>query len=113
MGGTLGGQAKRLRDSTFTRFPIVFIFLSTFGLVSTLYGFEKVIDQITLFENNPLLILLTGILTLAVTGSLFKKLKLRTHLPKNSQRTLTVFSCKRKLLHTELHLRLPFNFNHV
>ena len=75
MGGTLGGQAKRLRDSTFTRFPIVFIFLSTFGLVSTLYGFEKVIDQITLFENNPLLILLTGILTLAVTGSLFKKLK--------------------------------------
>jgi hypothetical protein len=74
MGGSLSGQAKRLRDSTFTRFPILIVFLSTFGLVSTFYGFEKVIDQIPFFVENPLMVLTTGILTLAITGTLFKKL---------------------------------------
>jgi len=74
MGGSLSGQAKRLRDSTFTRFPILIVFLSTFGLVSTFYGFEKVIDQIPFFVENPLMVLATGILTLAITGTLFKKL---------------------------------------
>lgn len=74
MGGTLGGQAKQLRDSTFSRFPILIVFLSTFGLVSTFYGFEKVIDQIPYFVENPFMVLVFGILTLAVTGTLFKKL---------------------------------------
>lgn len=74
MGGTLGGQAKQLRDSTFSRFPILIVFLSTFGLVSTFYGFEKVIDQIPFFVENPFMVLVFGILTLAVTGTLFKKL---------------------------------------
>lgn len=75
MGGSLGGQVKNLRDSTFSRFPILFVFLSTFGLVSTLYGFEKVIDQIPFFEAHPFMVLVTGIVTLGITGSLFKKLR--------------------------------------
>ena len=75
MGGTVTHQARRFRDSTFSRFPILFVFLSTFGLVSTLYGFEKVIDQIGFFEENPIMVLVTGVITLAITGSLFKKLK--------------------------------------
>jgi len=73
-GGSLGGQAKRLRDSAFSRFPVLIVFLSTFGLVSTFYGFEKVIDQIPFFVENPLMVLATGILILAFTGTLFKKL---------------------------------------
>jgi hypothetical protein len=74
MGGSLTGQAKRLRDSTFSRFPLLFVFLSTFGLVSTFYGFEKIIDQIPFFVENPVMVLVTGIITLAITGTLFKKL---------------------------------------
>jgi uncharacterized membrane protein YhaH (DUF805 family) len=74
MGGSLTGQAKRFRDSAFSRFPVLLVFLSTFGLVSTFYGFEKVIDQIHFFEENPSMVLVTGIITLAITGSLFKKL---------------------------------------
>lgn len=74
MGDSLSGQAKRLRDNTFARFPILFLFLSTFGLVTTLYGFEKIIDQIRFFEENPLMVLVAGIIILIITGSLYKRL---------------------------------------
>jgi uncharacterized membrane protein YhaH (DUF805 family) len=74
MSGSVTIHAKRFRDNAFSRFPILLIFLSTFGLVSTFYGFEKVIDQIEFFEKNPLMVLVTGIITLVITGSLFKKL---------------------------------------
>ena len=74
MGGSLSGHAKRFRDSAFERFPVVFVLLSTFGLVATLYGFEKAIDEIAFFADNPKMILLVGLITLAFTGTLYKKL---------------------------------------
>lgn len=74
MGGSISDHAKRLRDSTFSRFPFVFTFLTTFGLVATLYGFEKVIDQIAFFKDNPITVLIAGIATLTLTGTLYKKL---------------------------------------
>jgi hypothetical protein len=74
MGGSVAGKAAKYRDSTFARFPIVFVFLSTFGLVATLYGFEKVIDGIPFFSEHPLTVLVAGIITLAITGTLYKKL---------------------------------------
>jgi len=74
MGGSLTNKAKGVRDSTFARFPVVFVFLSTFGLVATLYGFEKVIDDIDFFAENPYMVLVAGVLTLAITGTLYKKL---------------------------------------
>jgi len=67
-------RAKKYRNSAFNRFPMVFVLLSSFGLVATFYGFEKVIDEIPLFVDHPRLILFTGILTLVITGSLYKKL---------------------------------------
>lgn len=74
MGGSFGGKVKQLRDSTFARFPILFIVLSTFGGVATLYGFEKVIDDIPALADNPWAILVTGFVVLVVTGALYKKL---------------------------------------
>jgi hypothetical protein len=65
----------KMRDSTFKRFPILFALATTFGLVATLYGFEKVIDRIDLFQTYPELLLLLGIATLAGTGTLYKKLR--------------------------------------
>ena len=53
VGTNVTKQAKGLRDSTFTRFPIIFSLLTTFGLVATLYGFEKVIDNISFLSNHP------------------------------------------------------------
>jgi len=64
-----------LRNSTFARFPIIFTLLTTFGLVATLYGFEKVIDRIDFFSAYPEVLLLIGLATLAGTGTLYKKLR--------------------------------------
>lgn len=70
----IGNKLNIYRESTFSRFPLLFVLLSSFGLVATFYGFEKVIDQIDLFGKYPWLVLLTGIITLIITGSLYKKL---------------------------------------
>ena len=75
MGGSMKGRFTNLRDSAFSRFPIIFVLLSSFGLVATFYGFEKVIDQVPFFLENPSMILVTGIATLVLTGSLYKKLR--------------------------------------
>ena len=74
MGGSLSGKAKRLRDSAFMRFPVIFVLLSTFGLVATFYGFEKLIDNTVYFAENPKMILIVGLFILAFTGTLYKKL---------------------------------------
>ena len=74
MGGSMKGTFTQLRDSAFARFPTIFVLLSTFGLVATFYGFEKVIDEIRFFSENPKMILISGIVVLIVTGSLYKKL---------------------------------------
>ena len=74
MGGGLGKKVLGIRDSAFTRYPLLFVLLSSFGLVATFYGFEKVIDNIPFFEQNPHMILVTGIVVLIFTGTLFKKL---------------------------------------
>jgi len=74
VGNNVTRGAKGLRDSTFTRFPIIFSLLTTFGLVATLYGFEKVIDNISFLSNHPEILLVVGLITLAGTGTLYKKL---------------------------------------
>ncbi len=63
------------RRAVFERFPLVFTLLGSFGLVATFYGFERLIDKIDLFANNPWILLGTGVATLAVTGTLYKKLQ--------------------------------------
>jgi hypothetical protein len=62
------------KESVFERFPLVFTLLGAFGLVATFYGFEGVIDQIPLYADNPFALLITGIVILALTGTLYKKL---------------------------------------
>jgi hypothetical protein len=62
------------RVSAERRFPFVITLMVAFGLVSTFYGFEKIIDRIDLFANNPWILLVTGLTLLAVTGTIYKKL---------------------------------------
>lgn len=63
------------RKDVFERFPLLFTLLGSFGLVATFYGFERLIDQIDIFADNPLILLGTGLLILIFTGSLYKKLQ--------------------------------------
>ena len=64
-----------------SRYPILFSFLATFGIVCTLYGFERVIESVPILGDSPFLILLLGIVILIFTGSLFKHF--RSHPPQN------------------------------
>jgi len=67
-------RAKQLQQATEVKFPFLFVGLSTFGLVSTFYGFEKVIDSVPFFQENPEMVLVVGVVTLITTGGLYKKL---------------------------------------
>lgn len=62
------------RVKTENRFPLVTALLATFGFVCLLYGFEKLIDQNDFLTGNPLLLLVIGLTTLGVTGTIYKKL---------------------------------------
>ncbi len=57
-----------------TKFPFVFGVATTFGVVSTLYGFEKLIDRSQWLSENPWLLLLIGLATLVATGAAYRKL---------------------------------------
>lgn len=67
-------KLEQTRQGVFSRFPLLFTLLGTFGLVATFYGFEGIIDRIDLLSNNPIILLATGLLILILSGTLYKKL---------------------------------------
>lgn len=62
------------RDRLAARYPFLFAGAAAFGLVSTYYGFEKLIDRVDTFVENPWILLATGIIVLIITGTIYKKL---------------------------------------
>lgn len=71
----LAQQISQRREAAFSRFPLLFTLLGSFGLVATFYGFERLIDQFTLLSENPYILLGTGLVILVLTGTLYKKLQ--------------------------------------
>jgi protein-S-isoprenylcysteine O-methyltransferase Ste14 len=67
-------SAQPIRQSVFSRFPILFTLATTFGVAATFFGFERMLQEISFLNNRPWLILLLGILVLSVTGTLYKVL---------------------------------------
>ncbi len=67
-------KARPLRESVLTRFPALFVLMTTFGVTAVLYGFEGLIAQVSFLSERPLLILAIGVMVLAFTGSLYAKL---------------------------------------
>jgi len=63
-----------VRKTAFSRFPILFTLLVTFGVATTFFGFERIITEITYINDRPFLVLSIGIGVLTVTGTLYKKL---------------------------------------
>lgn len=62
------------RDRAAVKFPLIFGLAASFGLVSTFYGFEGLINKIPMLQNNPWLVLATGVVVLLVTGTAYRKL---------------------------------------
>lgn len=61
------------RDKIKSKFPFLITLVGVFGVVSTLYGIEKLIDMSPL-SGAPWLLLLIGIVLLVITGYLYEKL---------------------------------------
>jgi hypothetical protein len=62
------------RDNAFNRFPLLFTLLSAFGVVATTVGLERLMDKVDYFNRNPYFVFVVGLLTLLITGTLYKKL---------------------------------------
>lgn len=67
-------ETIRERNIIISKFPLPFALLGAFGLVTTFYGFEHFIDQVPLLVENPIILILIGVLCLMITGKFYKKL---------------------------------------
>lgn len=63
-----------IRDNVLKRFPIVFMLAVTFGFTATVTGMEQLLIKYDLLSSNPMIILILGVSTMILTGTLYKKL---------------------------------------
>ncbi len=63
-----------VRKTILQRFPLLFGLLVTVGVASVILGIEHIILKYNIFNNQPEFILLLGVIILAFTGKLYKKL---------------------------------------
>ena len=63
---------SKYTEPVLSRYPLLFAFLIIFSASMIMKGFERIIDQIPFLQEKPALLLLTGILLLTLTGSLYR-----------------------------------------
>lgn len=63
-----------VQKTVFSRFPILFTLLVTFGVATTFLGFERLVTDIAFINERPFLMLIVGLGILTITGTLYKKL---------------------------------------
>jgi len=56
------------------KFPLPYAFLAFFGFVSTWAGLYKIIQEIELLNNNPIILIVLGLSILVITGAAYRKL---------------------------------------
>jgi uncharacterized membrane protein len=57
------------------RYPLLFSFLIVFSAAAFMHGFEMWAEQIGLFKEKPIYLMLIGLILLFLTGTLYKSLK--------------------------------------
>ena len=67
-------RLARTQKSVFGRFPLIFTLLGAFGAAGTFAGLNGIIEKIPFLSNNPIVLLVVGLLILAITGKLYQKL---------------------------------------
>ena len=58
----------------FKRYPLTFILFIFVGVVALSEGMKSIITSISFFDGHPWRLLLTGLIILVTTGTLYKKL---------------------------------------
>jgi hypothetical protein len=67
--------AGKRTQPVLSRYPLLFAFLLTFSVAAILHGFELWADGVALFKDHPSVLILLGVATLGLTGTLYKSLK--------------------------------------
>ena len=68
-------RAGKYTRPVFVRYPLVFAFLIVFSIAAILHGFDLLTDEIPVFRDHPILLILIGILALLLTGKLYESLE--------------------------------------
>ncbi len=68
-------RAKDYAKPVFRRYPLTFAFLLTFGVAAIVHGIELMSDEIPFFHDNPSTLIVTGVIILLFSGTLYKKLE--------------------------------------
>jgi hypothetical protein len=75
---TLTSHLNRLFNEkgrfVFSRYPLTFALLVVFGATLVSQGMKDLLLQIYFFQNKPLVMLISGIVILIITGTLYRKL---------------------------------------
>ncbi len=67
-------EAGRYTKPVLKRYPLVFSFLSVFSFAAILRGFDMWVEQMGIFEEHPVVLILIGVVALLFTGTLYKTL---------------------------------------
>jgi len=57
------------------RHPFMFGLLGTFGIVTLGTGFQDLVHTIPLLKDNPIILIVVGVIVLFFTGALYKRLQ--------------------------------------
>ena len=67
--------AGKYTEPVLRRYPMLFAFLIVFSTAAIFTGFEFLMGQVPLSREKPIILITLGILTLFLTGKLFKFLE--------------------------------------
>jgi hypothetical protein len=67
-------EAGKYTKPVLKRYPLLFSFLLVFSVAAILDGFRMLAEQIEIFEKHPSLLIIIGIVSLLLTGTLYKSL---------------------------------------
>jgi hypothetical protein len=68
-------RAGRYTQPVFSRYPLLFAFLLVFSAAAILDGFRLFTDDIPLFQEHPIYLIIIGSLVLLFTGKLYESLE--------------------------------------
>lgn len=68
-------SAGRYTRPVFRRYPLLFAFLIVFSIAAILHGFDHFTEEIPLFREHPIYLILIGVVALVLTGKLYESLE--------------------------------------
>jgi hypothetical protein len=71
---SLNNRINPVREQLSKRFPGLYLMTATVGAIATFTGIEQILLQNNILQEYPWLILLMGVTTLFLTGTLYKRL---------------------------------------